>query len=130
MGEIADPHDPIRNCHITLIKAHSLPTFATATKLRCHRCDWTPDLDCDHCHGLGYQWISFPGGWRIYPVWSAPLENFFEFRSVVSAHDLSAVPDSFGNMYQRSSAPEPLSKPMTDLLAGLIPKSEPIKRRI
>lgn len=127
MGEVADESDPIRNCHMVLIRCREHPTFATATKLRCHRCDWVAGLDCDYCHGDGHTWIMSPGGWRIFPVWSAPLENFFEFRAIVAAHDIASARESFP-----AGRSAPVQSAAQNLLSGLIKAPEPviIKRRI
>lgn len=133
-GAIGDETDLIRNTWLTLIRCHDKPTFAAATKIRCHHCNWTVGNDCDYCHGLGHAWILSPGGWRIYPIWSAPLENFFEFRPVVEAHDLSTIRDSFSSLWGKGhkiadeAATEVRSSAVADILANLIP-TVTIKRR-
>lgn len=132
MADIADPADPIRNTYLGLINCGNHPTFVTMSRLRCHHCDWTEGNDCSHCSGLGFAWILHPGGWRVYPSWSAPLDQFLDYPAIVTAHNPLGLRDSFG--WRKNIEASPSIKTPSgdlDLLRSRLFKPDPnFKRRI
>lgn len=116
-------------------KVRGEPAFDVAARMDCPLCaGHGHDLDgvCHECDSTGYWWIIPTSGHRAFPWWNHPLKDVWmvgdaSHEPICSVIDWpDPMPSNLPDHYPTRATPD---APKLNLTA-LMPKAEPIRRRV